>query len=155
MLFIPTNGRNKCLLFKILVLGDFIRPLLLYVLWTMGFWVTIFGFQYFIERGLCHREREMELDLLVGEPWLRKTGDQWTPRGIYHSPPPPRALDRHAGCDWWGQDTSKQTTWLLDLKRRAPSVRFAGDQLPLGNEGDLHHQQEVGDHQQGLGEVSK
>jgi hypothetical protein len=120
--------------------------------------VTIFGIQYFIERGTCPSKREMELDSLVGEPWLRKTGDQRTPRGIYHSllpPPPPRALDRRSGCDWWGQDTCKQSTWPLDLERRAPSVRFTGDQLPLGDAGDLHHQQEVGDHQQGLGEVSK
>ncbi len=47
--------------------------------------VRIYFIQYFIERGPCRSEREMELDSLVGEPRLKKTGDQKTPRGIYHS----------------------------------------------------------------------
>jgi hypothetical protein len=110
----------------------------------------------FIERGLCHSEREMELDSLVGEPRLKKTGDQKTPRGIYHSLlPTPSHPTLRAETNRMDQATFPSSTWPLDLEGRAPSVRFTGDQLALGYTGDLHHQQEVEDHQQGLGEVSK
>jgi hypothetical protein len=119
--------------------------------------VTIFWIQYFIERGPCRNGREIGLKLLVGEPGFRKTVDQWTTMGNYHSllPPPPCALHCAQGATRWARPHLQTAAWLLDLKRRAPSVRLVGDQLSLGDAGDLHHQQEVGDHQQGLGEVSK
>jgi hypothetical protein len=94
--------------------------------------VRIYLIQYFIERGPCRSEREIGLEFLVGEPWLRKTGDQGTPSGIYHShPPPPSRPTLRAGCDRMGQATSpnshlatgsEEESSFCEIRRRsAPS----------------------------------
>jgi hypothetical protein len=119
--------------------------------------------QYFIERGPYRSERETTLEILeTGHvscwPCLpyplqfdkRHPGASATP-----SPLPLHAPQRALTQRKWARLDPSAPTWPWDLEERATSVRFAGDLLPLGDTEDLHHQQEAGDHQQGLGEVSK